>query len=190
MSDDFFDKIFEFKMQAKAFTKEASKAENRQQQTITKIKKAMKQGNHDLAKSLAQEAVRHKNDAKKFKTMGMKISTVASKLQQAYKTQQLSESITGLMNKMGNIAEMNDLTKVVETMDNFEKMFDNLDVQSKMMDEVFDNVNAGTVNEEEVNNLMEALQQSDAMNLDIVSAGNQQVQMQQGVPGQKISDFP
>ena len=33
---------------------------------------------------------------------------------------------------------MSDLTKMVETMDNFEKIFDNLDVSDKMMNDVFD----------------------------------------------------
>ncbi len=47
-----------------------------------------------------------------------------------------------------------DLVKVNETMGNFEKMFDNLDVNNEMMNQVFDNVNAGTYNEKEVNNLI------------------------------------
>lgn len=47
-----------------------------------------------------------------------------------------------------------DLTKVNETMTNFEKMFDNLDVNNEMMNQVFDNVNAGTHNEKEVSNLI------------------------------------
>ena len=47
-----------------------------------------------------------------------------------------------------------DLVKVNETMTNFESMFDNLDVNNEMMNQVFDNVNAGTHNEKEVNNLI------------------------------------
>ena len=47
-----------------------------------------------------------------------------------------------------------DLVKVNETMTNFETMFDNLDVNNEMMNQVFDNVNAGTHNEKEVNKLI------------------------------------
>jgi hypothetical protein len=47
-----------------------------------------------------------------------------------------------------------DLVGVNETMGNFEKMFDNLDVNNEMMNQVFDNVNAGTYNEKEVNGLI------------------------------------
>ena len=47
-----------------------------------------------------------------------------------------------------------DLVKVNETMGTFETMFDNLDVNNTLMNQVFDNVNAGTYNEKEVNGLI------------------------------------
>ena len=187
-----FDKIFEFKMQAKAYNKESAKAAKRQQDTMAKIKKTMAQGNMELAKTYAQEALRHKNEAQRYKVLGSKLESIHSKLQHAYKNQQLQQSINGLMNKMGNIANMNDLTKMVETMDNFEKMVDNIDIQAKMMDDVFDNVNAGTVNEQEVNELMNMLQETDAQRMGekMVGAGTQQVGIQQQAPQQNIFDFP
>ena len=39
-------------------------------------------------------------------------------------------------------------------MKNFEKLFDNLDVNAELMDKVMDNVNAGAYNEKDVNNLI------------------------------------
>ena len=39
-------------------------------------------------------------------------------------------------------------------MGTFEKMFDNLDVNNELMNQVFDNVNAGAYNEKEVNGLI------------------------------------
>ena len=47
-----------------------------------------------------------------------------------------------------------DLVKVNETMSQFEKMFDNLDVNAEFMDRVMDNVNAGTYEEKDVNSLI------------------------------------
>ena len=55
-----------------------------------------------------------------------------------------------LFNALGGM----DLVKVNETMGNFEKMFDNLDVNNELMNQVFDNVNAGAYNEKEVNGLI------------------------------------
>ena len=54
---------------------------------------------------------------------------------------------------------------MTETMSNFEKLFDDLDVNSNMMDQVFDNVNAGTVNENEVNQLIGQIAQQNGMQL-------------------------
>lgn len=59
-----------------------------------------------------------------------------------------------LTEKMVGAANVMDMVSMNETMENFEKMFDNLDVNSELMNQVFDNVNAGTSNEAEVNNLI------------------------------------
>ena len=72
------------------------------------------------------------------------------------------QNLTKLM--VGAGANM-DLVKMTETMSNFEKMFDDLDVNANMMDQVFDNVNAGTVNEGEVNQLISQVAQQNGMKL-------------------------
>ena len=59
----------------------------------------------------------------------------------------------------------------VQTMENFEKMFDNLDVQTKMMDDVLDNINAGTVNEQEVNELLQQCAEGHANKIDMMMNG-------------------
>ena len=59
----------------------------------------------------------------------------------------------------------------VETLDNFEKMFDNLDVQTKMMDDVLDNIGVGTVNDQEVNELLMQCAEGQANKIDMMMAG-------------------
>ena len=51
-------------------------------------------------------------------------------------------------------------------MANFEKMFDDLDVNSEMMNQVFDNVNAGVTNENEVNGLIQQVAEENQLHLD------------------------
>jgi hypothetical protein len=59
--------------------------------------------------------------------------------------------LTSIMSKaLGSM----DLVQVNETMQNFEKMFDNLDVNAEFMDRVMDNVNAGSYKEKDVDNLI------------------------------------
>ena len=45
------------------------------------------------------------------------------------------------------------------------KLFDDLDVSSGVMNQVFDNVNAGTVNKDEVNQLIGQIAQQNGMKL-------------------------
>ena len=74
----------------------------------------------------------------------------------------MSEMTGKLFNALGSM----DLVKVNETMGNFEKMFDNLDVNNEMMNQVFDNVNAGASNEKEVNGLIGQVAEEFNMNLE------------------------
>jgi hypothetical protein len=71
---------------------------------------------------------------------------------------QLTSTMCGALNAM-------DLVKVNETMKNFEKMFDNLDVNAEFMDRVMDNVNAGTYEEKDVNNLIGQVAQEFSLKL-------------------------
>jgi hypothetical protein len=73
------------------------------------------------------------------------------------------QEMTGkLFNALGSM----DLVKVNETMGNFEKLFDNLDVNNELMNQVFDNVNAGAYNEKEVNGLISQVAEEFNMKLE------------------------
>ncbi len=83
-----------------------------------------------------------------------------------------------------------DLVKVNETMSNFETMFDNLDVNNEMMNQVFDNVNAGAFNEKEVNGLIGQVAEEFNMKMEegFVDAGSQQIGNKQNVGPQQQSN--
>ena len=182
MSDDsLFDNIFEFKMMGKQMAKEAERAKKNQEKSMNKIKNALKKNNTTLAKQYAEEALRYKKDITRYSNLSHKIGVVASKLQQAYKNNQLTQSMKNVVSKISGMTNLNDVTKMMETMDNFEKMFDNIDVNANIMGEVLDNVNAGTVNDQEVNNLIDMIQEQNAMGVEnnMVNAQNNQPIMQQ-----------
>ena len=71
-----------------------------------------------------------------------------------------------LTEKMVGAANTMDMVTMNETMANFEKMFDDLDVNSEMMNQVFDNVNAGVTNENEVNGLIQQVAEENQLHLD------------------------
>jgi len=190
-SDKMFDNIFEFKMMAKNFAKESKKAETAHKNLLGKVKDLIAKGDYEKAKVVASDAIRKKNDIKRYQVLSSKLDTLTQRLQSAYQTQQLTENMKSLTNKMVSAGSVGDMVQINETMSNFEKMFDDLDVNSNMMNEVFDNVNAGTTNDNEVNQLINQVAEANGMKvmdeLD-VQAGANPIQNQQQVEGQKLPD--
>ena len=164
-SDKIFDTMFEFKMMAKQMQKEAGRSEKQSKALVEKVKKCIAKNDYEQAKLAASDAIRQKNMVKRYRVLSSKIDTVAQRLKTAYQNQKLSEQMTSLTQQLLGAGSMMDIVKMTETMSNFEKLFDDLDVNSNMMDQVFDNVNAGTVNENEVNQLIGQIAQQNGMHL-------------------------
>ena len=164
-SDKMFDTMFEFKMMAKSMAKESTKAETQSKALIEKVKKCIAKGDYEQAKIAASDAIRQKNMVKRYRVLSSKVETIAQRLKTAYQNQTLTGQMQNLTNQLLGAGSVMDIVKMTETMSNFEKLFDDLDVNSNMMDQVFDNVNAGTVNENEVNQLIGQIAQQNGMQL-------------------------
>ena len=164
-SDKMFDTMFEFKMMAKSMAKESTKAETQSKALIEKVKKCIAKGDYEQAKVAASDAIRQKNMVKRYRVLSSKVETIAQRLKTAYQNQTLTGQMQSLTQQLLGAGSAMDIVKMTETMSNFEKLFDDLDVNSNMMDQVFDNVNAGTVNENEVNQLIGQIAQQNGMQL-------------------------
>ena len=78
----------------------------------------------------------------------------------------------------------------METLEKFEKMFDNIDVNTKMMDDVLDNIGAGTVNEQKVNELLVQCAEGQANKIDMMMTGpNREGLNQQQVKNQNYNQY-
>ena len=169
MSDALFNKIFEFRQTAKQMERQTAKNKASQDIYTKKIKEAIQKNNPTLAKQYGEQALRARNDARRYSTLASKVSGISSRLQAAHQNHQLTSQMANLVNQMSKV-NFNSVG-AVETMENFEKMFDNLDVQTKMMDDVLDNINLGTVNDQEVNELLQQCAEGQANKIDMMMAG-------------------
>ena len=145
--------------------KESTKAESQSKALVEKVKKCIAKGDYEQAKNAASDAIRQKNMVKRYRVLSSKVDTIAQRLKTAYQNQRLSEQMQSLTQQLLGAGSAMDIVKMTETMSNFEKLFDDLDVNSNMMDQVFDNVNAGTVNENEVNQLIGQIAQQNGLKL-------------------------
>ena len=193
-SDKIFDTMFEFKMMSKSMAKESTKAESQSKSLVKKVKDCIAKGDYEQAKLAASDAIRQKNMVKRYRALSSKIDTVGQRLQAAYQNQRLTEQMQSLTNQLLGAGNAMDIVKMTETMANFEKLFDDLEVNSNIMDQVFDNVNAGTVNEQEVNQLIGQIAQQNGMKLsdefNDVQLGEGEIAQQQ--PAEQVNEggFP
>ena len=164
-ADKIFDTMFEFKMMSKSMERESKKAESQSKSLVEKVKKCIAKGDYEQAKIAASDAIRQKNMVKRYRVLSSKIGMVAERLKTAYQNQKLTGQMQSLTQQLMGAGNMMDIVKMTETMSNFEKLFDDLDVNSNMMDQVFDNVSAGTVNENEVNQLIGQIAQQNGLKL-------------------------
>ena len=188
MSDALFNKIFEFRSMAKQMERQADKSKNTQDFYTKKVKQAIEQNNPTLAKQYGEQALRARKDVNRYRTLSSKINGISSKLNAAYKNHQLTSQMASMVNKLSGI-NLN-AVGAVETLDKFEKMFDNIDVQTKMMDDVLDNIGVGTVNDQEVNELLAQCAEGQANKIDMMMAGpNKEGLNQQQIKNQQFNQY-
>ena len=165
MSDPIFNKIYEFRQTARQMERQANKSKQDQDLYTKKIKEAIQKNDVTMAKQYGEKALRARADATRYRTLSSKMSSISSKLNAAHQNHQLTSQMANLVNQMSHVNF--NAVNAVQTMENFEKMFDSLDVQTKMMDDVLDNLNMGTVNDQEVNELLRQCAEGTANKIDM-----------------------
>ncbi len=153
-SDLLFETIFEFKMQAKSLSKESKKAERERDIMYEKVKKAIAENKPEAAKLYATDAIRKRNEAVKYEMLSYKLEAVHSKMKSAYQTTKLNENMSKMVFSMSTALGTMDLVKISENMSQFEKVFDDLDANSQLIDKAMDNIDAGSYAEKDVSNLI------------------------------------
>ena len=126
----------------------------------------------------AENAIRNHNQALNYLRMSARIDAVAARVQTALQTQRVTKNMVGVCRAMeGAMASMN-LEKITEMMDRFENQFENLDVQTNMMESTMQGTTTQFMPENDVNALMQ--EQADAagieLNLALPTAGDRTLQ--------------
>lgn len=168
--DVLFETIFEFKMQAKQLAKESKKADREKEVMVEKIKQAFSNNKPEAAKLYAQDAIRKRNEAIKYEQLSLKLEAVHSKLKSAYQAQKLNDNINGMVSQMAGAVKTMDLEKISENMSNFEKIFDDLDANTQLMDKAMENIDAGSYEDQDVNTLI--MQVAQANNIELAESFN------------------
>lgn len=70
--------------------KESAKAEQQEKQLKNKVKEAIEKNMGESAKIFAQDAIRKKNEAKRYLILSSKLEAVTSRIQNAYQHQMVN----------------------------------------------------------------------------------------------------
>jgi len=126
--------LFNLKFAAKDLERNAKKSEKSEREEKTKLKKAIQKGNLEGAKIHAENSIRQKNQALNYRRMAARVDAVASRVQTAVTTKQITGSMAGVVKAMEGAMKSMNLEKISNLMDRFETQFENLDVQTQVMD--------------------------------------------------------
>ncbi|EEQ37432.1 putative vacuolar protein-sorting-associated protein [Clavispora lusitaniae] len=146
--------LFQLKFTAKSLNRQASKAAKEELQEKAKTKKAMMQGNNDIASLYAQNAIRKANERVNLLRLASRIDAVASRVQTAVTMKSVTGNMSQVIRGMDKALQTMNLERISLVMDKFESQFEDLDASTNYYESATNNVNALTTPQEEVDELM------------------------------------
>ncbi|CAB4060020.1 CHMP1 [Lepeophtheirus salmonis] len=129
------DSMFQLKFTAKSMSRLSKNAEKEAKEQERKVKKSLENGQVEMARIYAENAVRKKNESINYLRMSAKVDAVASRVQSAHKMKGVSHSMRNVVNSLEKAVNSMELQKISETMDKFESQFEDLDVKTSVMED-------------------------------------------------------
>eukprot|EP01018_Ginkgo_biloba_P003306 Gb_30102 [translate_table: standard] len=148
------EQIFQLKFTSKSLVRQAKKCEQEEKSEKVKIKKAIEKGNMDGARIYAQNAIRKHNEQLNYLRLGSRLDAVVARLSTQSKMQSISKSMSGIVKALDSALAVGNMQKISQTMDQFEKTFVNMEVQSEFVESAMAGSTSLSTPEDDVNSLM------------------------------------
>ena len=149
------DDLITFKLTSKQFVRDSKKCEKNQGIQKEKLKQAIAAGNMEGAKIYAQNVIREKNQSLNFLRMGSRIDAVASRLETAIRMQEVSKAMGLTVKGMSNAMKSMQVDQIAQTMEEFEKQFEDMDVRSGYMEGAMEASTSMSTPPEQVDSLIQ-----------------------------------
>lgn len=161
------EQIFNLKFTAKQLQRSSIKCEKDEKAERLKVKKAIEKGNIDGAKIYAQNAIRKKNEALNYLKLASRLDAVVSRLDTQAKMQMVNKNMVGIVKSLEGALASNNIEKIASTMQQFEKQFENLDLQTQVVDQVMGQQASLSTPEDEVSALMQQVADEHGLELSV-----------------------
>eukprot|EP00578_Thalassiosira_sp_NH16_P010454 CAMPEP_0181110250 /NCGR_PEP_ID=MMETSP1071-20121207/18618_1 /TAXON_ID=35127 /ORGANISM="Thalassiosira sp., Strain NH16" /LENGTH=205 /DNA_ID=CAMNT_0023194017 /DNA_START=189 /DNA_END=806 /DNA_ORIENTATION=- len=162
------EELINLRLTSKQMQRASKKCDKNEKAAVTKLKKAIQQGNSEGARIYAQDAIREKNQSLNCLRLGSRIDAVASRLETAVRMNTVTKSMKGVVKGMDKGLASMDVDKISATMDKFEQQFEDLDVKAAYMDQAMNATTASATPVDQVDELVKMV--ADENNLELGEA--------------------
>jgi len=131
------------------------------------VKRAIEKGNVEGAKIYAQNAIRKKHEQLNFLRLASRLDAVVSRLEAQARMQMVNRSMAGITKSLERALAANNLEQIAATMQQFERQFDNLEIQTAVVDGVMAQQAAASTPEDEVSALMQQVAEEHGLELQV-----------------------
>ncbi|CAH1109137.1 unnamed protein product [Psylliodes chrysocephalus] len=147
--------LFNLKFAVKELERNSKKCEKEEKQEKAKTKQAIQKGNMEVARIHAENAIRQKNQSINYLRMSARVDAVASKIQSAVTTRKVTNSMAGVVKAMDVAMKSMNLEKISNVMDKFEQQFEDLGVQTDVLENTMGQTTTTLVPTNDVDSLMQ-----------------------------------
>ena len=117
----------------------------------------MSKGQLDIARIHGENAIRNKQTAINLERLSARLEAVADKIASANTMKNVSEQIARSVPLIQGAIKSMDKMGLGQSMEQFQKIFEDLDVKSADMGQALDNVYQGSLDQNEVDNLVKQI---------------------------------
>ncbi|KAH7293555.1 hypothetical protein KP509_28G030800 [Ceratopteris richardii] len=154
-TEKLLDQIFELKFTSKSLQRQARKCEKEEKSEKLKVKKAIEKGNMDGARICAENAIRKRTEQLNMLRLASRLDAVVARLDTQAKMNVVNKSMASIVKTLDSALATNNLQKMSETMDSFEKQFVNMEVQAEFVESAMAGSTSLSTPEDQVNVLMQ-----------------------------------
>lgn len=163
--DKLMEQTFQLKLTSRSLVRQAKKCEKEEKADKAKVKKAIEKGNMDGARIYVQNAIQRRNEQLNYLRLASRLDAVVARLETQSSCQAIGKSVGGLVKSLEGAMSVGNMDKISQTMDKFEKVFVNMEVQSSFVEKSMAGTTSLTTPEGEVGCLMQEV--SDEYGLEV-----------------------
>lgn len=148
------DTIFEMRLATKQLAKESQRCEKEERMEKEKAKNYLAKGMIDNARIHAENAIRKKNESINYLKLSSKMDAVASRIQSAQRTESMTKNFSKVIPQMNRALKNMNVENIGQTMMDFERCFENLDVATGYINESLNQTTSNSAPREQVDSLL------------------------------------